>query len=159
MGKERLEMWHQSCQNPGWSEIGESNVNLQFKAQGLVKDNWKIKIKICGINLIDYIASDGPMIEHLKWAMNYYFVKDSIINNRKRHIESTCLCENIGDLCRSPPYSQHCKILCNTISANLNDIPELWWNIIIIQTTLTMLGNVDKAVLCIYLPLHTYWFF
>ena len=70
-----------------------------------------VECVFCGIILKDWMEGDGPMTEHLKWAPDCSFVKDNIIKNRKRCAEVMCMCECEGDLCRSPPYTQHCNIV------------------------------------------------
>lgn len=70
-----------------------------------------VECVFCGIKLVDWRIGDGPMTEHLKWAPNCCFVKEHITNNRKRCTEVSCLCECEGDVCRSPPYTQHCNIM------------------------------------------------
>ena len=74
-----------------------------------------VECVFCGIKLIDWKIGDGPMTEHLKWAPECRFVKDTIIHNHKRCKEVSCLCECEGDVCRSPPYTQHCNIVSNDI--------------------------------------------
>lgn len=49
--------------------------------------SWNVS---CGIKLIYWMEDDGKMTEHIKWVPNCY-VKDNILNNRKRCIQLMCL--------------------------------------------------------------------
>lgn len=70
-----------------------------------------VECVFCRLRLVDWKIGDGPMTEHLKWSPECNFVKDRILHNIKRCLEVSCLCECEGDMCRSPPYTQHCNIV------------------------------------------------